>query len=168
MSKQSPAVSDTIPNSVSYCSKLFSIELPEGVTAEDYLSRKITVMGTPFVTRPEPEPTFLDTLNAMGIPTWAVYAAITGLVLFIIILVTVILLVRRRRKKKEAKQKAVEELMATAMPGQSVITGADGQPVIVGADGQLVPVGVQLDAEGNPVTDADVMDLHTERSMELR
>ncbi len=83
-----------------------------------------------------------------------------------------ILLVRRgRRKKQAAEQKAIEELMSTAMPGQTtVIIGEDGQPVTVtiGEDGQPVPVEVQLDEDGNPVTGADVMDLHTERSMELR
>lgn len=150
------------------------LELPEGVTAEDYLARKISVMGTQFYQEPVPEPelTFLETLEAMGIPAWVLFAAIGGLVLFVIILVTVILLVRRSKKKKqEAEQKAVEELLSTAMPGQStVVMGADGQPVTVtiGPDGQPVETPVQLDENGNPVTGADVMDLHTERSMELR
>ena len=150
------------------------IELPENITAEDYLARKISVLGTEFYQEPVPvpEPTFLETLNAMGIPTWVLIAAIGGLLLFVIILVTVILLVRRSKKKKqEAEQKAVEELLSTAMPGQStVVMGADGQPVAVtiGPDGQPVETPVQLDEDGNPVTGADVMDLHTERSMELR
>ncbi len=150
------------------------VELEEDMTVEDYLSRKVTVVGFPFVrpVQPEPEPGFLDTINAMGVPTWAFFAAIGGLLLFVVILVTVILLVRRgRRKKQAAEQKAIEELMSTAMPGQTtVIIGEDGQPVTVtiGEDGQPVPVEVQLDEDGNPVTGADVMDLHTERSMELR
>jgi flagellar M-ring protein FliF len=59
------------------------------------------------------------------------------------------MLVRRGKKKKqEAEQKAVEELLAVAMPQQT-------------------EDGVQLDENGEPVG-ADVMDLHTERSMELR
>lgn len=149
------------------------LELPEGVTEVDYLSRYISVLGTPFVrpVQPEPEPTFLEALNAMGIPTWVLFAAIGGLLLFIIILVTVILLVRRsKRKKQEEEQKAIEELMSTAMPGQTVVLNEEGQPVTVtiGADGQPVETPVQLDEDGNPVTGADVMDLHTERSMELR
>lgn len=150
------------------------IDLEEGMTVEDYLSRKITVVGFPFVrpVEPQAEPTFLETLETMGIPAWAFFAAIGGLLLFVIILVTVILLVRRNKKKKqEAEKKAIEELMATAMPGQTtVIIGEDGQPVTVtlDEDGQPVPVEVQLDENGNPVSGADVMDLHTERSMELR
>lgn len=149
------------------------IELPENVTELDYLTRYISVLGTPFVREvlPEPEPTFLETLEAMGIPSWVLFAALGGLVLFIIILVTVILLARRSKKKKqEAEQKAVEELMSAAVPGQSVVLNEDGQPVTVtiGADGQPVETPVQLDEDGNPVSGANVMDLHTERSMELR
>ncbi len=133
------------------------LELPEGMTAEEYLARKITVLNDAFYRAPEPEPerTFFERL---GIPEWVVYAALGGLLLFVVILVTVILLVRRRKKRKQAEeQKAVEELLATAMPGQVEI-GPDGQPVIQ-------PV---LDENGNPVAGADVMELHTERSMELR
>lgn len=149
------------------------LELPDNTTVEDYLGRKISVLGTEFYRAPEPEPelTFLQTLETMGIPSWVVFAAVGGLLLFVIILVTVILLVRRGKKKKlEAEQKAIEELMATAMPGQTVIIGADGQPVTVtvGPDGEAVETPVQLDENGNPVSGADVMDLHTERSMELR
>lgn len=150
------------------------LELPDGMTAEEYLSRKVSVLGTAFVKPVEPpqEPTFIETINAMGIPTWALFAAIGGLLLFIAILVTVILLVRRGKKKKqEEEQRAVEELLSTAMPGQTtVVMGANGQPVTVtiGPDGQPVEAPVQLDEDGNPVSGADVMDLHTERSMELR
>ena len=149
------------------------LELPEEVTELDYLARSISVMGTAFIREeePTPPPTFLETLETMGIPSWVLFAAIGGLVLFIIILVTVILLVRRSKKKKqEAEQKAVEELLATAMPGQTVVLNEEGQPVTVtiGADGQPVETPVELDENGNPVSGADVMDLHTERSMELR
>ena len=63
----------------------------------------------------------------------------------------------RSRKKLEEEQKAVEELLAASMPGEVEI-GPDGQPIVQ-------PV---LDEDGNPVAGANVMDLHTERSMELR
>ena len=135
------------------------LELPDDMTADDYLARYITVVNTPFWREPEPTPTptFFERL---GIPEWVVYAAVGGLVLFVIILVAIILLVRGHKKKKQAaEQKAVEELMATAMPGQVMVEiGPDGQPVVQ-------PV---LDENGNPVAGADVMDMHTERSMELR
>lgn len=133
------------------------LELPDGVTVQDYLSRYVTVINDAFFVEPEPEPepTFLQRLNNWGIPTWVFFAAIGGLVLFAIVLTTVLLLVRRgKRKKERAEQQALEELLATAMPpapGEGT-----GEPQ------------VQLDEDGNPVSGADVMDLHTERSMELR
>ena len=161
------------------------IQIPfdmEDMTAEEYsawkseyLSQKVGIMSTPFYVEPEtpPAPTWTERLETMGIPPWVVFAAIGGLVLFIIILVTIILLVRRGKKKKqEQEQKAVDDLLVTAMPGQQVIMqiGEDGQPipVLVGADGQPVEPPMELDENGDPVTGANVMDLHTERSMELR
>ena len=139
------------------------LELPENVTQDDYLSRYVTVLVTPFYVapQPEPEPTFLESLEAMGIPSWVLIAAIAGLVLFAIILVVVIVLVRRGKRKKEEEQRALEEMMAAAMAQQpeGVELGPDGQPM------EPQPV---LDEDGNPVSGADVMDLHTERSMELR
>jgi len=137
---------------------LAPLELPDGMTEDDYLARYISVINDRFY-RPEPEPVPPTFLERLGIPEWVVLAAAAGLILFIIILVTIILLVRRHKKKKQAEeQKAVEELLATAMPGQAVEIGEDGQPIVQ-------PV---LDENGNPVSGADVMGLHTERSMELR
>ena len=128
----------------------------------EYLSQKVGILNGPWYQEPEtpPEPTWLDNLQALGIPPWVVFAAIGGLLLFVIILVTVILLVRRGKKKKQAEeQKAVEELLKTTM------VSPDGEPII-GPDGEPIPIPV--DENGDPIKGADVMDLHTERSMELR
>ena len=69
----------------------------------------------------------------------------------------------------------MEELLASSVPVQTTtIMGEDGQPITVaiGPDGQPIVVdgeqGPELDEDGNPVSGANVMDLHTERSMELR
>lgn len=134
------------------------LELPDGVTEADYLARKVSVLSTPFYQAPE-QPTPPSGWEALGIPIWVPIAAGAGLLVFAIILTVILLLRRRKRKKQEEEERAVEELLATAMPGQTVELGPDGQP--------LVPE-VELDEEGNPVSGADVMDLHTERSMELR
>ncbi len=131
--------------------------LEEGVTEADYLSRKISVLNTPFYVRPV-EPTPPSGWEALGIPLWVVIAAGAGLLLFAIILTIVLLVRRNKRRKQEEEQKAVEELLATAMPDQ----------VQLGSDGQPVEQPVELDENGDPVSGADVMDLHTERSMELR
>jgi len=87
---------------------------------------------------PEPEP------PAEPIPTifeeyaWIIYAAIAGLILFLLILLVVILLVRRHRKKKRLAQEAEEAAAMAAIQAQM------------------------------PEVNADIMDIHTERSMELR
>lgn len=133
------------------------LELENGMTEQQYLSRYITVIHDEFnePVVPEPEPSGWE---ALGIPLWVVIAAGAGLLLFAIILTIVLLVRRNKRRKQEEEQKAVEELLATAMPDQ----------VQLGSDGQPVEQPVELDENGDPVSGADVMDLHTERSMELR
>lgn len=121
--------------------------LEEGMTAEQYLARQITVINEVFYEEPVPEPE-PSGWAALGIPLWVVIAAGAGLLVFAIVLTIILLLRSKKRKKQEAEQRAVEELLATAMPQQT-------------------EDGVQLDENGEPVG-ADVMDLHTERSMELR
>ena len=122
----------------------------ETMTVQEYLNSKISVMVGPYWNPNGPSgnepgsegPGFLRTY------LWVIVAVGAGLVLFAIVLTVILLLRKKKRKKQEEEQKAVEELMAVAMP-----------------ETQEEP---QLDEKGNPVTGADVMDLHTERSMELR
>ena len=123
------------------------LELENGMTEQQYLSRYITVIHDEFnePVVPEPEPSGWE---ALGIPLWVVIAAGAGLLVFAIVLTIILLLRGKKRKKQEAEQRAVEELLAVAMPQQT-------------------EDGVQLDENGEPVG-AYVMDLHTERSMELR
>ncbi|MDE6591416.1 MAG: hypothetical protein K2K53_13980, partial [Oscillospiraceae bacterium] len=133
-------------------------------TGQEVRNWKLSVINEPFaeIIEPEPEPPIINN-TFFGIPYWVFIAAGAGLLLFVIILVTVILLVRRsKRKKQEAEKKAMEELLATAMPGQTVEIGPDGRPMVANAP------KVELDEDGNPISGANVMDLHTERSMELR
>ena len=136
------------------------LELPDGVTEADYLARKVSVLSTPFYQAPE-QPTPPSGWEALGIPVWVPIAAGVGLLVFAIILTVILMLRRRKRKKQQEEERAVEELLATAMPGQPMELGPDGQPLEPGVE-------IELDEEGNPVSGADVMDLHTERSMELR
>ena len=124
------------------------------VTTEE-ISWKVPVLATPFPVEEVEEPTTTPGLIA-GIPIWVFIAAGAGLLLFAILLTVILLLRRKKRKKQEEEERAMEELLATTMPGQTEM-GPDGQPI-----------EVQLDENGNPVAGANVMDLHTERSMELR
>ena len=134
------------------------LELPEGLTEADYLARKVSVLSTPFYVAPE-QPAQPSGWEALGIPIWVPIAAGAGLLLFAVILTIILMLRRRKRKKQEEEERAVEEMLATTMPGQAVELGPDGQPL---------PPEVELDEDGNPIGGANVMDLHTERSMELR
>lgn len=120
----------------------------EDVTAEEYLASKISVMTGPFYTAPQPgEPGGTDQPGTVGgIPLWIIIAAAAGLLLFVVVLV-VILILRGKKKKKqqeleEQQNASVEELLEAA--------------------------GIPLGEDGEPETGADVMDIQTERSMELR
>lgn len=113
----------------------------ELMTAEEYLASKIAIMAVPFQDEPEPESPInglMDRLEDMGIPGWVVFALIGGLILFAILLTVILLMRKKKREQEEAEMEAVEEIIAAALP-----------------------------PEGEP-QGADVMDLHTERSMELR
>ena len=137
------------------------------MTREEYLNWKIWVNTDPFVDTSEPEPTSPYAPGTIwGIPYWVFIAAGVGLLVFVIVLTLILVLRGKKRKKEEAeRQTLIETMIAAAPPGQIVEIGEDGQPYYVNVDesGEVV-----LDDEGNPVTGANVMDLHTDRSMELR
>ncbi len=81
-----------------------------------------------------------------GVPDWMILAAIGGLILFIILLIIILLLRRRSKKKRlaalEAEMRAAEEA-AAAEAAAAVIAAA-------------------------PTGGADIMEVNTEKSMELR
>lgn len=131
---------EALRSSVANSAGIAAIET-ETMTAEEYLASKISIMAVPFLEEPEPDPPLdglMDLLESVGIPGWVVYALIAGLVLFAILLTVILLMRKKKREQEEAEMEAVEEIIAAALP-----------------------------EEGEP-QGADVMDLHTERSMELR
>ena len=79
--------------------------------------------------------------------SWVLYAAIGGLVLFLVLLLIIILLARRSKKKRLARQAALEEEMAAAE------AAAEAAAIIAAAP---------------PTGGADIMEVNTEKSMELR
>lgn len=116
----------------------------EDMTADEYLASKITVVGQPFYVQPPDNPSEPDETDFVirwdQIPLWVIIAAAGVLLLIIILTVVLLLLRKRRRKKKAAEQAEVERLINSIMP-----TGESGEPV-----------------------GANVMEMETERSMELR
>ena len=78
-----------------------------------------------------------------GVPDWMILAAIGGLILFIILLIIILLLRRRSKKKRLAKQAALEAEMRAAEEAAAAEAAA-------------------------PTGGADIMEVNTEKSMELR
>lgn len=128
---------DSIRRHVAAAAGIVPVET-ETMTGDQYLSTKISVMSFPFYEEPPEENVVTSWIERMGLPAWALYAFVGGIVLFVVLLVVILLLRRKKRQKEEAELQAVEEFIASAMP-----------------------------EEGEP-QGADVMELHTERSMELR
>ena len=143
--------------------------LTDEMTREEYLNWKIWVNTDPFATppevEPEPEPP-VQPGTIWGVPYFVFIAAGVGLMVFVLVLVLILVLRGRKKKKEEAeRQELIEAMIAAAPPGQVVEIGEDGQPFYVDV---AAANEIELDEEGNPVTGANVMDLHTEKSMELR
>lgn len=86
-----------------------------------------------------------------GIPNWVLFAAAGGLLLFIILLVVIMLLRRRSKKKKLAAE------MAAAAELQAAEAAA-------AAEAAMADIAVEV----TPTGGADIMEINTEKSMELR
>ena len=112
-----------------------------GIGSEDPVSR-VSVLIAPFaVDNPLPGPI------GWNIQPWMLYAAIAGLALFLVLLILILLVLRRRKKKKLAQQKALEE----------EALAAEAEAVAAAAAAAVPPAG-----------GADIMEVNTEKSMELR
>lgn len=112
-----------------------------GITTADQME-KVHILIAPFNTGDNtPTDTNEDTPAEDGLllDSWILYAALGGLVLFVLILVLVLLLIRRHRRKKAAAMAAELE-----------------QPEEMLQEAAPVPEG------------ADIMEMQTEKSMELR
>lgn len=109
-----------------------------GISQDDQWN-KISILMAPFYQEPQPEPVLPTPEN---LPQWVLYAAIGGGVLFLLLLLLIIALLLRRRAKKRRKQM---ELEAAA------------------AEQQQAAVPMQTPEQG-----ANIMDMQTEKSMELR
>lgn len=122
----------------------------EEMTAEQYLASKVSVLAQPFYgSQSDGQDSRGDTILS-GVPDWVVYAAAAGLLLFILLLAIILIVVNKRKKKKEEEAAAAAELEQEGEPTLAEVLAEAGLP-------QTEPIG-----------GADVMNIHTERSMELR
>lgn len=115
-------------------------------------NQKVSVLLSPFYVTPPVNEDEDTTSTIGGLPRWALYALIGGLILFFLLLLLIILLVSRRRKKKrQAEEEAAAEAERLARELAALQAANNGQ-----------------EGENPPGEGADIMDIHTERSMELR
>lgn len=109
----------------------------------------VSVVIAPFADNtPAPAPGGILAFLA-EVEDWVVFAAIGGLILFFILLIIILLLRRRSKKKKLAKQAALEAEMRAAEEAAA----AEAAAAIIAAA---------------PTGGADIMEVNTEKSMELR
>ena len=89
-------------------------------------------------------------------PDMLPFIIIGGIALLVLLLV--LILVLRGRRKKKAQQLAEEQALAEAEAAAAEQAAGEFQPI--GAEGQP--------GEGPPMTGADIMEINTEKSLELR
>ena len=119
-----------------------------GVGSENPESH-VSVVIAPFaVELPDTRPTGILAFLA-DVPDWVVLAAIGGLVLFIILLIIILLLRRRAKKRKQARLEALEAEQRAAEEAAAAAAAAE---ILAAA----------------PTGGADIMEVNTEKSMELR
>ena len=137
---------------------------------------KIAIYVTPFYTEPEEEAPAGEAASAeasdvwmFGLPRWVLYAAIGGLGLFLVLLV-LILVLRRRAKKKQQEQaeQEREQALAALTPEQRAMLSPEQLATFTPEEiAQFTAEMAAIQAE-MPEQSTDIMDLHSERSMELR
>lgn len=114
---------------------------------------KVSVLAIPFILEPAEDTTTRGGILA-GVPDWVLYAAIAGLALFLLILLIVLILVSRSRKKRKAQEEAL-----LAEQEAAALAAAQAAAALAFTEEQ---------EQEPPKTGANIMEIHTERSMELR
>lgn len=130
-----------------------------GENPEQYVS----VLVAPF---PQSEETLSDTVFTDDmIP----YIIIAGAALLLLIVVLVVLLsLRRKRKQREEEERAAEAEQLGELEGAAGITSLGGITGLTGMDGITPEMAASIAAAVPPAGGADIMEINTEKSMELR
>lgn len=131
----------------------YQVATGAGIGGDDPASR-VAVLIAPFYEEPTPVNP-IGTIITQDMIPWLIIGG--AVLLVILIMLMVILSVRRKRKeRKEAEQAAIDAQLGY---------GPDGE--LLPADGVLPGEG-GLPGEAPPATGADIMEINTEKSMELR
>lgn len=122
------------------------------IGGEDPASR-VSVLVVPFPVQPAEEPAPTGFFTPENMPYLIIAAA--ALLLLIIVLVVILSIRRKKKQKEEEDQRIIEEQLNE-----------------LGASGMLSELGIVPQGEEGeqppPTTGADIMDINTEKSMELR
>ena len=98
-----------------------------------------------------------------------VYLVIAGAALLLLIVVLVVLLsIRRKRKQREEEERAAAAEQMGELEGAAGITGLGGITGIAGMEGITPEMAASIAASVPPAGGADIMEINTEKSMELR
>lgn len=129
-----------------------------GDMTDEELEGRVSVLLTSFYTEPEEEPAVDNGLIPREILPYVIIGAAAFVLLLIILIVVLVLRGKKKKKQQEEDQKIIEEQI-NELGGMAALG--------------LAPE-VQLDENGNPIAPpppeggADIMDINTEKSMELR
>lgn len=140
----SVTINSDVPNLADADALLAHVGRAAGIPA-DLQAEKISIINHPFYTAPvvdDDRTTSSDVTILSGIPDWVLYALAAGLLLFMVMFFMLLLM---RKKKNQAV--LVEEAPVMAIMPEAVAAAVEPEP----------------EPEG-----ADIMDVHVERSMELR
>lgn len=140
----SVTINSDVPNLADPDALLAHVGRASGIPA-NLQAEKISIISHPFYTGEEEEPnrtTDGPVSILSGIPDWVLYALVAGLLLFILVMFFMLMLLRSKRNKA-----VLEEAPVTAIMPEAVAVAVEPEP----------------EPEG-----ADIMDVHMERSMELR
>ena len=130
-----------------------------GENPEQYVS----VLVAPFLQSEE------ERANAVLTDVLIVYLVIAGAALLLLIVVLVVLLsIRRKRKQREEEERAAAAEQMGELEGAAGITGLGGITGIAGMEGITPEMAASIAASVPPAGGADIMEINTEKSMELR
>ena len=117
-------------------------------------AEKVSVLLAPFPVEETDEPVQTGFFTPENMPILIIAAV--ALLLLIIILIVVLLLRRRKKQQEEEDQRIIEEQLNEM--GAEGLLGELGLAAVPGEDGAVPP----------PTAGADIMEINTEKSMELR
>ncbi len=121
-----------------------------GITPEQQ-NNKISILSVPFYEEPPQGSALTPTIGGLKLPRWAIFALIAGIALFLLLLLIILAVAGHRRKKRKQAEEAAEAQRAQL---QQMLAAQEGAAGIISPE--------------NGGQGADIMDIHTERSMELR